>query len=53
MVLQQLNRQVGKILVDLQDQMYSLTISQLKSLGEALLDFKQMSDLLAWMQEHT
>jgi Domain of unknown function (DUF4351) len=53
MVLQQLNRQVGKMPVNLQDQVYLLTISHLKSLGEALLDFNQMSDLLAWMQCNT
>jgi Domain of unknown function (DUF4351) len=53
MVLQLLNRQVGKMPVNLQDQVYLLTIPQLKSLGEALLDFEQMSDLLAWMQSNT
>jgi Domain of unknown function (DUF4351) len=53
MVLQQLNRQVGKMPVNLQDQVYLLTIPQLKSLGEALLDFQQMSDLLEWIQCNT
>jgi hypothetical protein len=30
----------------------SLSISQLESLGEALLDFQNMSDLENWLQDN-
>jgi predicted transposase YdaD len=51
--LQLLTRQVGGVSVELEERVRSLSLPQLKSLGEALLDFKQMSDLLAWMQSNT
>jgi Domain of unknown function (DUF4351) len=51
--LQLLARRVGGVSVELEERVRSLSLPQLKSLGEALLDFKQMSDLLAWMQSNT
>ncbi|WP_096670135.1 DUF4351 domain-containing protein [Dolichospermum compactum] len=36
----------------LQQKVRSLSISQLESLGEALLDFQNMSDLENWLQDN-
>jgi hypothetical protein len=35
--------------IDLETQIKALPLAQLEELGEALLDFSQMSDLLAWL----
>jgi Domain of unknown function (DUF4351) len=35
--------------IDLEAQIKSLPLVQLEELGEALLDFSQMSDLVAWL----
>jgi Domain of unknown function (DUF4351) len=50
LVLQLLARQVGKISGEAERQVRSLSSEQLGSLGEALLDFKSMGDLLTWLQ---
>ena len=52
LVIRQLNRQVGVIGVAIEEQVRSISTTQLESLGEALLDFKQMSDLLTWLQSN-
>ena len=49
LVLKQLTRKLGTITPEVRAQVNSLNIERLESLGEDLLDFSQMSDLLAWL----
>jgi predicted transposase/invertase (TIGR01784 family) len=49
LVLKLLTRKLGKINAEIQVRVNSLTIDQLESLGEDLLDFTQISDLLTWL----
>lgn len=51
LLLRQLNRRIGAIDSKLQEQICSLSISQLEELGEALLDFSDTSDLIAWLEQ--
>lgn len=50
LILRQLNRRIGELPESVQKQVESLTIDQLETLGEALLDFEQLTDLLAWLE---
>ncbi len=52
LVLKQLTRKFGNIAPEIRSRVNSLTIEQLESFGEDLLDFTQMSDLLAWLDAH-
>ncbi len=52
LVLKQLTRKLGNTTPEIRSRVNSLTIEQLESLGEDLLDFTQMSDLLAWLDAH-
>ena len=57
LVLKLLSRQFYGITVAVEEQFLPLSMSQfsmfqLESLGEALLDFEQMSDLLLWLQSN-
>ncbi|WP_373542281.1 Rpn family recombination-promoting nuclease/putative transposase [Chamaesiphon sp.] len=52
LVLKLLNRKLGNIHPEIQARVSSLTIEQIESLGEDLLDFTQMGDLLAWLDTH-
>jgi predicted transposase YdaD len=47
LILRQLHRRVGEVPEVVQQQIEQLTIVQLEDLGEALLDFEQLADLLA------
>ena len=49
LVLRLLNRRVGGVSSDLELQIKALPLAQLEDLGEALLDFSRMSDLVAWL----
>jgi predicted transposase/invertase (TIGR01784 family) len=49
LVLKQLTRKLGTITPEVRSQVNSLNIERLESLGEDLLDFSQVSDLLAWL----
>jgi predicted transposase/invertase (TIGR01784 family) len=49
LVLRQLNRRVGNVSIDLESRIKALPLVQLEELGEALLDFNQLSDLVAWL----
>ena len=51
-VLRVLTRRFGERSPALQAQIQSLSLSQLESLGEALLDFSQPSDLQDWLHSH-
>jgi predicted transposase YdaD len=50
LVLRQLQRRCGMLGVDRQALVRSLTITQLESLGDALLDFNGMADLEVWFE---
>jgi predicted transposase YdaD len=52
LVLKILTRKLGNISPEVRSSVNSLTIDLLESLGEDLLDFTQMSDLLAWVDNH-
>ena len=49
LILRQLNRRVGSVSIDLEAQIKALPLAQLEELGEALLDFSQMNDLVDWL----
>ena len=53
LVLRLLNRQVGELSPILKAQIETLSVEQLEDLGEALLDFAGMADLLRWLQANT
>jgi len=50
LVLRLLKRRVGKIPAESQAQIQKLALSQLEELGEALLDFSTLEDLMAWLR---
>ena len=49
LVLRLLDRRVGKLPDTLQIKVQSLSLAQLETLGDALLDFADISDLSAWL----
>ncbi|WP_416672703.1 DUF4351 domain-containing protein [Egbenema bharatensis] len=49
-ILRLLNRRVGAIPAEVQEQIQRLAIPQLEALGEALLDFATAEDLLHWLE---
>jgi predicted transposase/invertase (TIGR01784 family) len=53
MVIRLLTRRCGNLSNELQTKVRSLSIPQLESLGEALLDFKGISDLENWLGNHS
>jgi predicted transposase YdaD len=50
MVLRLLNRRIGTIAPQTEAQIRTLSLIQLEELGEALLDFSQLSDLSTWLR---
>ncbi len=50
LVVRQLDRQIRGMPVEVVARVRSLSTEQLDLLGEALLDFESMSDLLTWLQ---
>jgi predicted transposase YdaD len=52
LILRQLTRRVGEVDPAMLQQIQGLTLVQLESLGEALLDFTGADDLVAWMQQN-
>ncbi len=53
MVIRLLNRRCGTLSDALQNTVRSLSIPQLESLGEALLDFQDVNDLENWLQSNS
>ena len=51
-IIRQLHRRFGEIKSSLIEQIQSLSVEQLEILGEALLDFKAVTDLEAWLTQH-
>lgn len=52
LILRQLTRRVGTISPEVEAKIRRLSLTQLDSLGEALLDFSQVSDLDGWLKLH-
>ncbi|MEN9222431.1 MAG: DUF4351 domain-containing protein [Thermostichus sp. BF3_bins_97] len=50
LTLRQLKRKVGEVPIALQSQIRALPVEQLEELGEALLDFGSLRDLMAWLE---
>ncbi len=51
LVIRLLNRRLGEIDASLTQQVRRLSIAQLETLGEALLDFSGLADLQAWLNQ--
>ena len=51
LILRQLRRRLGPLDAAREAQIQSLSISELEALGEALLDFHNMAELTAWLQQ--
>jgi hypothetical protein len=52
LILRQLTRKIGTIAPNIETQIAALSVSQLESLGEALLDFAGSADLDEWLKSH-
>jgi predicted transposase YdaD len=52
LILRQLNRRVGNLSIALRTQVESLPLEQLGQLGEDLLDFSGLEDLLGWLERY-
>ena len=50
LILRLLKRRVGEVPESVQQRVEQLAIAQLEALGEVLLDFEQLADLLAWLE---
>ncbi|WP_446390126.1 DUF4351 domain-containing protein [Coleofasciculus sp. B1-GNL1-01] len=51
LILRQLTRRLGDVDPSLRDRIHRLSTEQLEALGVALLDFFQVADLVAWLEE--
>lgn len=51
-IIRLLNRRIGEIDASLIERVQALSIEQLENLGEALLDFANVSDLEAWLNQN-
>jgi predicted transposase/invertase (TIGR01784 family) len=52
LILRQLTRRIGNVTPAMQTQVQALSLTQLESLGEALLDFSAPVDLITWINEN-
>ncbi|WP_448267556.1 DUF4351 domain-containing protein [Nostoc sp. DSM 114159] len=50
LILRLLQKRLGELSPQLQKRIQSLSLNQLETLSEALLDFNAMEDLLHWLQ---
>jgi predicted transposase YdaD len=50
LIVRQLTRRLGEIAPEMEARIRALGLSQLEELGEALLDFEQLSDLENWLR---
>ncbi|NEO74113.1 MAG: DUF4351 domain-containing protein [Moorea sp. SIO3H5] len=51
LIIRQINRRLGEINPQLQNQIEELSFDQLEDLGEALLDFETEVDLTNWLNQ--
>jgi predicted transposase/invertase (TIGR01784 family) len=52
LILRQLTRRIGNVDIKLRSQIQSLSLVQLESLGEELLDFSAPNDLVTWLDKN-
>jgi hypothetical protein len=52
LILRQLKRKLGNLSFHLESQINSLSLKTLEDLGEALLDFNTVEDLIAWLNNN-
>ena len=52
LILKLLNRKLGNLSTQLQSEVSALSIDNIESLGEALLDFTSISDLESWLSQN-
>ena len=52
LILRLLNRRIGDVALELRSQIQALSLDQLETLGEALLDFTESADLVNWLQKN-
>jgi predicted transposase YdaD len=52
LILRMLNRRVGNVPEEVELKVKALSLTQLEELGEALLDFARMGDLIGWLDTH-
>lgn len=50
LVLRQLVRRLGSMSIEVDTKVKALPLTRLEELGEALLDFTQMDDLITWLE---
>jgi predicted transposase/invertase (TIGR01784 family) len=53
LILRQMVRRLGTIEPEIENSIRQLSVVQLENLGDAVLDFKNLSDLAAWLQTNT
>lgn len=53
LILRQMVKRLGKIEPETENHIRQLSIQDLESLGDAVLDFKNLSDLTAWLQTYS
>ncbi|MCP2726961.1 DUF4351 domain-containing protein [Symplocastrum sp. BBK-W-15] len=51
LIIRLLNRRLGEVELSLINRVQRLSIEQVESLGEALLDFSEVTDLVKWLDE--
>jgi hypothetical protein len=51
-VLRMLNKKLGEVPIELQEQIRGFSIAELETLFDDLLDFNSISDLVAWLSAH-
>lgn len=50
LVLRQLQKRIGELPEEVRSRIQTLSLNQLEALGEALLDFTAIADLLNWLE---
>jgi predicted transposase YdaD len=50
-IMRLLNRRIGTVEPELEERIRQLSLTQLEDLAEALLDFSNEDDLLAWLED--
>ena len=53
LILRILTRRFGEIEFSLKQKIQNLSIAQLELLGESLLDFTELQDLMDWLENNT
>ena len=53
LILRLLTRRFGEIEFSLKQKIQNLSIAQLELLGESLLDFTELQDLMSWLENNT